>query len=339
MILLQPKNYFLILFFALSISCSNKKKEADFYFWRTSFDLSTPEKEALKNFHTKKLYTRFFDVDVQSDSIVPLGVLNGMANYADSAEIVPVVFITNRTFLSPASRNVQLLASRILAKINSIGENYKFSEIQFDCDWSEQTKDSYFAFLKEVRKISGEKIKLSSTVRLHQVKYKERTGVPPVDEAMIMFYNIGNVKNDNSKNSIFNVSDADRYVSYLKSYPLDHSISLPIFGWIAQYREGKLIQLHAKENKIDLTDSLKFTLKKANHYSVLSSHLVNGFYLKEGDVLKKEQMDPNELTNAAQKISVNCNAHFNRIVFFDLDEYNLNTFSNEQLEETMSVFN
>ncbi len=54
---------------------------------------------------------------------------------------------------------------------------------------------------RAVREQSG--LPLSSTIRLHQIKYRERTGVPPVERGMLMFYNMGQFSADPEARAIF----------------------------------------------------------------------------------------------------------------------------------------
>ncbi|WP_449399704.1 hypothetical protein [Chryseobacterium wanjuense] len=56
------------------------------------------------------------------------------------------------------------------------------NEIQIDCDWTAGIRDDYFKFLKELKKVSGKEI--TCTLRLHQVKDKNLTGIPPVEKSI-----------------------------------------------------------------------------------------------------------------------------------------------------------
>ncbi len=72
---------------------------------------------------------------------------------------------------------------------------------------------------------------LSATIRLHQVKYFETTGVPPVKSGMLMFYNTGDLENPSEENSILNIETAELYLSGLEDYPMQLDIVLPLFSW------------------------------------------------------------------------------------------------------------
>ncbi|MGG2305049.1 hypothetical protein ACE4Z6_26875, partial [Salmonella enterica] len=89
---------------------------------------------------------------------------------------------------------------------------------QIDCDWTLGTKEKYFSLLKRIKERMA--LPLSCTIRLHQVKYQAKTGVPPVDRGMLMYYNMGHVEGATETNSIYDPANADKYVSYVKDYPL-----------------------------------------------------------------------------------------------------------------------
>jgi hypothetical protein len=92
--------------------------------------------------------------------------------------IIPVVYITNHTFHHFRKEDAESLAQKVFSKIDSIAKenSISYNEIQIDCDWSDSTRELYFSFLGKMKSISQKTI--STTIRLHQVKYFERTGIP-----------------------------------------------------------------------------------------------------------------------------------------------------------------
>ena len=86
--------------------------------------------------------------------------------------------------------NVNDLAKKTFDFIAQINSKNKIScqEIQIDCDWTKSTKDKYFYLLKKIKELSKKEI--SCTLRLYPYKYPEIMGVPPVDKAMLMCYNL-----------------------------------------------------------------------------------------------------------------------------------------------------
>ena len=90
------------------------------------------------------------------------------------------------------------------------------------------------AFKKEYR------YQLSATIRLHQVKYREETGVPPVDYGVLMYYNMGHISAMGA-NSIYDRSTALRYLGKLREYPLPLDIALPMFAWGVHSADGQVL--------------------------------------------------------------------------------------------------
>lgn len=331
--------YFFILPGLFLFSCKNSTDTASFYYWRTVFSLSDNEMATISKFNTKKLYLRYFDIDKKNDSILPIAAVIFKNKLPDNINFTPVVFITNRTFTNLSTIQAQIMAENIIKKIKSISldNKIKFNAIQIDCDWSDNTKTLYFFFLKELKKLLPESTTLSCTVRLHQIKYAYKTGVPPVDETVLMFYNMGKLNNSET-NSIYNKEDALKYVSYIKYYPLKMSYALPLFGWIAHYRNNKAVNLSAKQTIFE-SDHLAHLKKIENGFIVESSFLHKGIYYKEGDELKLERLSESELLEAAKLLSDNSTADKHEIIFFDLDEHNLKTHQHETLKKVLASFN
>ncbi|MBK6833943.1 MAG: hypothetical protein IPG89_06585 [Bacteroidetes bacterium] len=329
---------FSALLLALLFSCTKRETTASFYYWQTNFSLNQIEKQALSELHCQEVYVRLFDIDIKNDSIVPLGVIKNLDSFPSNLQLIPVVFITNRTFIETKPENIKHLAVNTHNKITSLLKlaNKTCKKIQIDCDWSQGTKHNYFQFLKQFKAIDTNII-LSSTIRLHQVKYPTITGIPPVDEGTIMYYNMGKLKG--SENSIYNSNDANKYIESIAYYPLKCNIALPIFSWGKVERESKIINL------INNTDSLLFEKKEqllqldSITYKVKSSFLYKGIYFKENDVMKMEQTSVDELMLAAKGLAENLKQDSIKIIFFDLNSTNLNYYSNEKLKDILNAFN
>lgn len=332
----------IISFFALLLylfsSCTKKETSASFYYWQTNFNLNKQEHQAINELNCSELYVRLFDIDIKNDSIVPLGIIKNLDSFPNNLQLIPVVFITNRTFIETKPENIKQLALNTHSKISSLLKeaNKSCNKIQIDCDWSQGTKHNYFQFLKQFKAIDTNII-LSSTIRLHQIKYPTITGVPPVDEGIIMYYNMG--KLNGIENSIYNSTDAKKYIESITYYPLKCNIALPIFSWGKVERDSKIINL------INHTDSLLLEKKgqllqlDSITYKVKSSFLYKGIYFKENDVMKMEQASIDELMLAARGLAENLKQDSIKIIFFDLNATNLNYYSNEKLKDILNAFN
>ena len=360
-----PRFFCLSTTIFLLFSCSNKKPEVTeaYYYWRTN-NASVGERNFLKQHGIKKLYAHLIDVD-WSNVYGPIPVASnelGAMNYEfarfDSfpIQIIPVVFITNKTFEKIDSFEIPLLAKRLVRRClpayDDIDKNYEkrnFSfyfglplgpkEIQFDCDWTVNTAGKYFSFLKEVKKLlPSDSIKISATIRLHQFKYPGKTGVPPVDRGMLMVYNISDPKQYKLDNSIFEEDKASPYFTSTKRYPLPLDIALPAWSWCIIYRNKQFYQV---ENDLDEDElnKVSFLKPKGNHfYEVTQDTVYHDLFLRPGDEIKAERTDERSL-KAAAKLARNArNTDTFTVSLFELSEKEIQRYSYETLHEVYSSF-
>jgi hypothetical protein len=317
-----------------------------FYHWKTNLKLSNPEQESLSRLQVKKIYTKFFDLDLDAKKqAVPLASLQCPNLMPDSVQIIPTIFITNRTLKRQSSERLQKLAQRIFQKINTIWQtvsNNKIKEIQFDCDWTPSTKENYFLFLKYFRAILNkhkqEACKISATIRLHQIKYPEQTGIPPVDRGMLMFYNMDDLENIETKNSILDLSIAKRYLNQNSDYDLPLDIALPIFRWGVLFRNGKMIKLINNLDRTDLEDTSRFVSLAENQYEVGKSTYLKGYYLYGADVIRLEWVSEEELLDAATFLDGVFDNNENTISLYQLDTSTLKHYTDETLQQVFQIF-
>jgi hypothetical protein len=64
------------------------------------------------------LYVRFFDADKVDGKFQPVSVISKSENFRSSKHIVPVIFITNRTFLYIKDSEIDFLAKSIYSLID-----------------------------------------------------------------------------------------------------------------------------------------------------------------------------------------------------------------------------
>lgn len=282
---------------------------------------------------------RFFDVDTKEENgrPEPLGVIDSLERLPEELSVIPVVFITNRTFLRlKADTEAVTLAKNILKKINGLRASYP--ELQIDCDWSDKTKARYFLFLKTLKQQLAASTKLTATIRLHQIKYPVRTGVPPVDGGMLMFYNMGKLQDAEAPNSIFDVATASAYTPYIRGYALHLDVALPIFRWYVHYRNGRIKGLITKKQLPDIADTSYFYRSAATTYTVRKAEVLQGVSYESGDVLKYEALDDNTLLEAAELLQKNLPATHRRIALYDLDDLNLSYYESKTLQNVYSTF-
>ena len=323
----------------LVFGCSAKGSATTraFYYWRTVFTLSRSERAVLRDHRIKRLYLRFFDVsfDPLRGRPVPVALCQFREAPPPGVEIVPVVFFENAVFGRECDPGP--LAAKVwkLARDISGAEGISFRELQLDCDWSERTRQSYFQFCEAVGSLCRrEGVRLEATIRLHQVKYFERTGVPPVDRGMLMFYNMGSISANPLRQSIFNAEDAARYTARLTGYPLPLDGAVAIFSWVIHARaDGRVSGLIEKTDAPTLETRPFLKRISPGRYLVATSAFFHGTYLNRGDSQVVESMTP-ELSReaAAMLAAVDFPGKHFSLALFDLDERNLKKYSNQDLE-------
>ena len=331
------KKHFLLLTLVLLIfSCTQREKPAvAFYYWKTVFKLSKLEKETLAENSVKKIYLRYFDIDLDSkNQPFPVSPIRFEGN-TSLFSIVPVIYIKNKVMLNK-ELDVRFLAEKTFNFIQQINttNQIQVQEIQIDCDWTLSSRDTYLKFIESFKKISGKT--LSATIRLHQIKYYKKTKIPNVDKGVLMYYNMGNIAAD-SLNSIYDRNIASKYLESLKNYPLDLDVALPIYSWAVHIREGRVIGLR---NKIAVSSFQKDSnfIYENNYLTVKKANYKTGTFYKVGDVLKIESISKNDLLEMAADLDLNLKQTPKEIIFYDLDELNINNYEKNIFQNISSCF-
>ena len=274
-------------------------------------------------------------------------------------EYVPVVFITNRTFEQLPEEWCDTLATKITNRIwavtaqlekaaatrflydslrfeggvNSRGYDSLMTivqqsraqacmELQIDCDWTAGTRDKYFRFLRKFRALN-QKQQVSATVRLYPYKYREKLGVPPVNRAMLMCYNMGKVTAPGTRNSILDISILKQYFTG-EPYPLPVDVALPAFGWYAWFRASKYEGI-VHEDEQFIADTALFRKEGGNNYRVAADTVIDDNYYREGDVLRHELPSAADI-EAAADIVLKREPSAGTITFFDWNEHAITTY-------------
>lgn len=337
---------FLLLFIILSVwACkkeSLRKVSPAFYYWKQSFELSPVMSKRLEALDIQKIYLRFFDVDWDGQQAVPLSIMTKKAELPASISIVPTVFITNRTILNTKQNNIADLADKILSKLEQLSQAFhkdQISEVQFDCDWSQQSKARYFQLLTFLKtKLAQQGIKISATIRLHQIKYYKTTGVPDVDRGVLMFYNMDDIDQLKTPNSIINIPLAKNYLAHAKQYPLQLDIALPIFKWGLVFQEEKLVKIINNLDQADLKDTEHFDKISQNQFEVSKSTYLQGYYIYKGDKVKLESVPLDTLKAAADLLNKSVENNELNIIFYHLDSIQIADYSNEALQDIYHRF-
>jgi hypothetical protein len=326
-----------ILFFSCTQKKEDRKIDRSFYYWKSVFKLTDFEKQQLDLLKVKTVYIKFFDVDWSTANNAPMPVAKLQTknnSYNNSFLFVPTIFITNECIRKSDSQQVQKLALDINKLIQDIIQSNGFNsigEIQFDCDWTAATKERYFQFLSVIKKLwANSSIPISATIRLHQIKFISKTGVPPVDKGLLMCYNMGNLKNPAINNSIIETQELKKYIANLSSYPLPLDVGLPLFDWKVLFRNN--IYTGLIENLPDTVLNNSFALKKDNRIEIQKDTLLAGYDLKKSDMIRNEQSEFLEILAAAKELNKQLKNTQPRIVLYHLDSVILRKYSLHELE-------
>lgn len=336
---MQSQLSIILLFISMLTGCQKSQpKEIDtaFYFWKSNFQLLENEKFTLKENGVNKLYIKFFDISwnegrhtFQKDAPIRFS-----EKLPDSCQMIPVVFITNQTLKNIPKNELDSLANFILKGISKLSPKV-YQEIQIDCDWTLSTKQKYFSLLKTLKK-SG--LHLSATIRLHQVKFYEKTGIPPVERGMLMCYNMSDWRSPITLNSIYSPKLLSQYTERLAQYPLPLDVVMPIFHWTVVFRNNRFLyfvnNLSAKtlsenENFVQIADKQQFTVKNDAQFQ--------GISIRKGDIFRCEDAPFDDILKGSRNILEKISNQKLTFALYHLDSQSISYYSNEQIKELLHV--
>ena len=220
------------------------------YHWKTTFDLTEHDVTFLQEHHIGQLYVRMFDVGMESEyeydreDVGPLGTTVFKSPVPEGCEVIPTVYITLkalRAYEGHETELADLIIERVyaMASWNDLGE---VKELQYDCDWTAETRPSFELLCDHTRKQLAEKgAILSGTIRLHQIE----EAYYPFDKGVVMIYNTGSLYDGNARNSIIDYDDVNKYLSvdrriekFLKARKENCPVmemAYPTYGWGVVY--------------------------------------------------------------------------------------------------------
>lgn len=316
----------LFVFLLILMACTDKPQHPyTYYYWKTHLKLDATEKTALDRASAPYLYTRFFDVDKIGSKFQPIGVLTVDKTFETGKEIVPVVFITNRTFHYIKPAEIDFLAESVFNLIQKKTREYGLqpsAEIQIDCDWTAGTREDYFKFLNKLRAVSKKNV--TSTLRLHQMKDQKTMGIPPVSKVYLMCYSTSSPLENPDKNSILDVDLAKNYLRHIEDYPIKTiDVALPIYSWgIVTNHFGKKRLINGL-SKRDLHHE-NFKLTSANEAEVMQDGFYFGNYLNKGFKIKIETISDRQRQEMLEFINGKLSDY--TVVYYQLDSKFVQTF-------------
>ena len=256
------------------------------------------------------------------------------SSWRSNLEYVPVIFITQSVLLHTDENMIDSLAWLIVAKTIRMAEDQGLSpkEIQLDCDWAEHSRAKYFRLVESLKKLAAKRDMITScTIRMHQVKYKKASGIPPCDRGMLMFYNMTDWRKEETKNSIFDPDEAEKYINYIKDYPLKLDVALPIFHWSIAYRNETFLAILDNVTRAMVSSKDVFEVYNAN-YLVLRDTFAFGAGLKAGDIIRPESCNTESIAKFSSRISALLPDEERSFALFHLDSQTLSQYSHEDLQ-------
>jgi hypothetical protein len=272
-----------------------------FYSWENSFD-----SENIK----EKLYIKVLDIAYSTKLEIIKTQLKSKPK-----DFVPVVYITNETM---KNLDYSLVSNAILKTL----KNLDFNEVQIDCDWSDSSQSNYFKLLKDLKEKLNKTI--SATIRLHQIKYYSKTGIPPVDYGVLMYYNMSNIGDFNTKNSILNNDIAKKYHYNFDTYKLKLKLALPLYSQAIQFRDNKSLSIFEGIEKKDFDSN--FEEVSVNIYKALNSFYFKGRYIYKEDIFRFEDSQEKDIKIALNDFLDLSKNRFDEVIFYTLkykNKYNL----------------
>jgi hypothetical protein len=324
-------------FFFINCSKNYENHNQCFYYWKTAIGSINiqPLKEIRNRLEKTRdsvspLYLHFFDVVVQNHHALPAGVLQVEDSCLQGMNIVPVVYIKNEVFLHTPKDSLAVLAELVSQKLLNMLQRHNIqtpSEFQLDCDWTQKTQNNYFQFIRLYQQALTKKLTtnvlLSCTIRLYPMKYVKKMGVPPVDSGVLMCYNLKNPTILHPTNSILSLDEAKGYLPALKNYPLRLDLALPIFSWVAVFRNGKFLKLINGLRSEDLRKQPFLEVAEENFLKIKTPTELMGTALQVGDVLKIEAPSPQTIRQVHALVNEYLPTPPQRVIYFHLDPQNI----------------
>lgn len=281
---------------ALLSSCTNKPAKPtvrSVYYWATTLDIDSTKADFLSRHKISRMYIRFFDVvqDASGRSI-PNATIQFASKPPTGIDIIPTVFVLPECLHGGRKQLAKNIVRRVrqMCATNDIGN---VGEIQIDCDWTASTRLAYRDFMQDMLdECHGKNLKLSSTIRLHQLAQAP----PPADRGVLMMYNTGNVADINCHKPILDLKDAAPYLGYLSKYPLPLATAYPVFAWRLLFRGNRFIGII--------------------HY--------NGEYpMLASDSIARREPTPTDIIEAIRTVGAKRADANNEIIMFDLSNNNI----------------
>jgi hypothetical protein len=337
----------LICLLVLMAACHQqvpRKVAPAFYYWKQTWTGNSKELQYAQQLPAKRLYIKLFDVDIDevTKAPVPVAIFRQAAPFPPGVDIVPVVFLMNEVW-AHADSTLAGKVAKLMSELCDSMPGVHIPEIQLDCDWTQRSRDAYFSFIQQIKQTPFFRNRsVSATIRMYQVKYAVRTGVPPVDKGLLMCYNMGDLRKPGAHNSILDLEVMESYLGEhrVARYPLPLDIALPLFEWSVLFRkETGYAGILRNVGETELQNAALFAPGPPLLYTVQQDTLLNGYPLKKGNVIRRETIDPLTLESSAKLVAKQLQTKEPVVIFYHLDSLTLQNYPLDELQKIIRFFN
>ena len=305
-----------VLFVAVYFfSAPSTPPKISYYHWKNTYR-ELPDLQ--KNHPAHRLYIKFLDIGFHDKLQV------NPTRFIDSppvkTEVIPVVYLDNRALQNSSE---QIIREHILQAVSP----QQYQNLQIDCDWSGKTREKYFSLL---RTLQADYSTLSATLRLHQVKYAKQTGVPPVNYGVLMYYNMSEIRDIDTRNYVLDHAVGKHYLQNFQQYPLAMELALPLYQQVRVIRQQRLTLLlplgELQRDKLKVLDETTFLVEQAHYWQ--------GEYLYAGDELIIDHVSIEQLREASLDLAQHIQPQ--EIIFYSYQD--ARRYPHEALQSLSTLF-
>ncbi|PLW92127.1 MAG: hypothetical protein C0592_12450 [Marinilabiliales bacterium] len=344
--------------------------------WKSTEGLNETDEEVLNSLSVSHTYIRYADVEWNPvyERHEPVKGVNAWNFDYMSANSTAVIFITNEVLVNLTYPKMKDLALKIAALYKDRHEEFakrygnifgyyrntnpdldhetkraqadsittdwmkRNNKLLIDCDWSETTRDKYFALIKEL-KTELRDTEIQSTLRLWQYRDYKLAGIPPVERCLLMCYSTGDPKNPNTENAIVDFATIKKYITHSR-YQTDLDIALPVYSWGTLFRNGEFAGIISPLtlNYLEGNPSL-FQQNDSTHFTILRDTVLGNTYYRYGDKLHFQGVNIEELLEIARFIKSKLKpGEEDKISLFSYDPLYFNQIGHENIRKIYRVF-
>jgi hypothetical protein len=325
-----------------------------FYYSKPTLDFRADEMQLAVEQGMNKLFLRYFNLDWSAgyQQVIPKEIVEiGWGLHFDLEEMVPCVGISNAALSKSTGPALDSMVARVSRKIiqttNNLQRNHFLSyhyripnnltweekediidslkqdwtlkhlrEVQIDCEWRPDTRDTYFRLLRLLAARHPE-WQISCTLSLQQYQERKKYGIPPVSAVALQCFNV-------QKGPDFGLPSAAQLDAYLKGkkYPLPVNPVLPLFNWGVWYRNENFMGV-----LWELGQYKKVLQQQDDTHLVVKENWNNGsIFLQKGDVIHTEAPDEENLKQTLLVLRSRLGSRMNQVLYFDWDSEKIKTY-------------